>query len=48
VEYHDLLAQPGVDAVVIASPDHQHAPMLYAALDAKQIVDSGIPAGSPW
>lgn len=36
VEYHDLLAQPGVDAVVIASPDHQHAPMLFAALDAKK------------
>ena len=34
VEYHDLLAQPGIDAVVIASPDHQHAPMLLAALDA--------------
>jgi predicted dehydrogenase len=38
VEYHDLLAQPGVDAVVIASPDHQHAPMLYAALDARKDV----------
>src|SRR5450432_4747946 len=38
VEYHDLLAQPGVDAVVIASPDHQHAPMLYAALNAKKDV----------
>jgi predicted dehydrogenase len=34
VDYHDLLAQPGIDAVVIASPDHQHAPMLMAALDA--------------
>jgi predicted dehydrogenase len=38
VDYHDLLAQPGIDAVVIASPDHQHAPMLYAALDAKKDV----------
>src|SRR5476649_2725757 len=38
VDYNDLLAQPGVDAVVIASPDHQHAPMLYAALDAKKDV----------
>src|SRR5438309_3770550 len=38
VDYHDLLAQPGVDAVAIASPDHQHAPMLYAALDAKKDV----------
>jgi predicted dehydrogenase len=38
VDYHDLLAQPGVDAVVVASPDHQHAPMLYAALAAKKDV----------
>jgi predicted dehydrogenase len=38
LDYHDLLAQPGLDAVVIASPDHQHAPMLYAALDAKKDV----------
>jgi len=35
-DYHELLAQSGVDAVVVASPDHQHAPMLYAALDAKK------------
>jgi predicted dehydrogenase len=38
VEYHELLAAPGVDAVVIASPDHQHCPMLLAALDAKKDV----------
>src|SRR3982751_6102720 len=38
VDYHELLAQPGVDAVVIASPDHQHCPMLLAALDAKKDV----------
>src|SRR5437868_5429304 len=38
VDYHDLLAQPGLDAVVIASPDHQHCPMLLAALDAKKDV----------
>jgi predicted dehydrogenase len=38
VDYLDLLAQPGVDAVVVASPDHQHAPMLFAALDAKKDV----------
>jgi len=36
VDYHDLLAQPGLDAVVIASPDHHHCPMLLAALDAKK------------
>ncbi len=34
VNYHDLLAQPGLDAVVIATPDHQHAPMLFDALAA--------------
>ena len=34
VDYHDLLAQPGIDAIVIASPDHHHFPMLAAALDA--------------
>jgi predicted dehydrogenase len=34
VDYHDLLAQNGVDAVVIASPDHHHCPMLLAALKA--------------
>jgi predicted dehydrogenase len=38
VDYHDLLAQPGLDAVVVASPDHQHCPMLLAALDAKKDV----------
>jgi len=37
-DYHDLLAQPGLDAVIVATPDHQHAPMLYAALDAKKDV----------
>jgi predicted dehydrogenase len=38
LDYHELLAQPGIDAVVVASPDHQHAPMLFAALDAKKDV----------
>jgi predicted dehydrogenase len=38
LDYHELLAQPGLDAVVIATPDHQHAPMLYAALNAKKDV----------
>jgi predicted dehydrogenase len=38
VDYRDLLAQSGIDAVVIASPDHQHAPMLMAALNAKKDV----------
>jgi predicted dehydrogenase len=38
VDYHDLLAQPGIDAVVVATPDHQHAPCLFAALDARKDV----------
>src|SRR5215468_3962303 len=38
LDYHELLAQPGLDAVVIASPDHHHAPMLNAALAAKKDV----------
>jgi len=33
VDYKDLLAEK-MDAVVIASPDHHHAPMLFAALEA--------------
>ena len=38
LDYHELLKQSGLDAVVVASPDHQHAPMLYAALEAKKDV----------
>jgi predicted dehydrogenase len=34
VNYHDMLAQPGIDFVVIATPDHQHKPHLLAALAA--------------
>lgn len=37
-DYNELLQQSGLDAIVIASPDHQHAPMLMAALDAKKDV----------
>lgn len=33
-DYRELLAQPGLDFIVIATPDHHHAPMLYAALAA--------------
>jgi predicted dehydrogenase len=38
VDYHELLAKPGLDAVVVATPDHHHCPMLLAALDAKKDV----------
>ena len=38
VDYHELLVQTGIDAVVIATPDHQHYPCLQAALDAKKDV----------
>jgi predicted dehydrogenase len=38
IDYRELLQQSGLDAVVIASPDHQHAPMLFAALNAKKDV----------
>ena len=38
VDYHDLLAQSGLDAVVIATPDHHHCPMLLAALEARKDV----------
>ena len=37
-DYHELMAQPGLDAVVAATPDHQHFPVLQAALDAKKDV----------
>jgi predicted dehydrogenase len=37
-DYQELLAQPGLDAVLVASPDHQHCPMLLAALAAKKDV----------
>ena len=34
VDYNELLAQTGIDFVLIASPDHQHGPNLLAALAA--------------
>ena len=38
VDYHELLAQPGIDFVVLAGPDHHHMPMLFASVDAKKDV----------
>ena len=32
--YEDMIADPDIDAVVIATPDHWHAPMAIAALEA--------------
>lgn len=34
VDYQELLAQPGIDVVVLAGPDHHHCPMLLASLKA--------------
>ena len=33
-DYHELLAEPGIDAVVLAGPDHHHWPMLKASIEA--------------
>ena len=33
-DYHDLLADKNVDAVVIAAPDHWHCPMVLDAVKA--------------
>lgn len=38
VDYHELLAQPGLDFVVVGTPDHQHCPNLLAALAARKDV----------
>jgi predicted dehydrogenase len=34
VEFRDLLARPEIDAVMISTPDHWHAPMALAAMQA--------------
>ncbi|MBM3725061.1 MAG: Gfo/Idh/MocA family oxidoreductase [Acidobacteria bacterium] len=33
-DYHELLADKSIDAVVLAGPDHHHCPMLMAAVEA--------------
>ena len=38
VDYLELLADPRVEAVLIGSPDHQHAPMALAAMAKKKDV----------
>jgi predicted dehydrogenase len=38
LDYNELLAQPGIDFVTVGTPDHQHKPMLFAALKARKDV----------
>ena len=38
VDYHELVQQNGIDALVVATPDHQHFPCLQAGLDAHKDV----------
>lgn len=44
-EFHDLLAQPDIDAVYIASPDHWHVSMLIPSLAAGKHVHCEKPLG---
>lgn len=37
-DYHDAVTQPDVDAVIVATPNHLHAPIVLAALAAKKHV----------
>src|ERR1044072_6702233 len=38
IDYHELVQQKGIDALVVATPDHQHFPCLQAGLDARKDV----------
>jgi predicted dehydrogenase len=38
IDYHELLAQKGLDFVIIGTPDHQHCPNLLAAVEAAKDV----------
>ncbi len=44
--FEELLADPEVDAVIIATPDHQHAKMLKAAVEAGKDVYCEKPMGN--
>ena len=39
VDYRELLADPRVDAVIIATPDHWHCPMVLDAAKARKDID---------
>ena len=44
--YEEMLADPEIDAVIIATPDHQHAKMLKAAVEAGKDVYCEKPMGN--
>jgi predicted dehydrogenase len=44
-KYHEMLARPDIDAVVIATPWEEHAPMAIAAMKAGKHAFSEVPLG---
>ncbi len=44
-KYHEMLARPDIDAVVIATPWQEHAPMAIAAMKAGKHAFSEVPLG---